>query len=149
MTTSVADGGYLYVDRGAPAAAAITTIYICAVAAMFLLAALLSIVTVALTITDLAPELRALDEIGASLRFRRTLAAALAVNSAVLGVVATAAIFPALAAALDIGFVIAPWLVLFGGAAATVVTMAGIGWISMPRRNTNLRVPVELPGSAR
>ncbi|MDV6278456.1 ABC transporter permease [Rhodococcus erythropolis] len=145
IATSVADGGYLYVDRGAPAAAAINTIYTCAAAAMFLLVVLLSIVTVALTITDLAPELRALDELGASPRFRRKLAAALAANSAVLGVtvgiVGTAVIFPALAAALGIGWVITPWLVLCGGAAATVAAMAGIGWISTPAANTNLRAP--------
>lgn len=142
VRSSVTDGGFLYVDRGVPATQAMGKIYVGVAGGAVLLVVGLSIVMIAISARDLAPEWRVLTDAGAAARTRRAASAAIGGVAAGIGtfggLAATAMIYPALASALETPMIGRPWLVLLGTASVAVAVTTAFGWVlapkAMPRR---------------
>ncbi|MCP2256726.1 ABC-type transport system, involved in lipoprotein release, permease component [Streptoalloteichus tenebrarius] len=140
VKSSVADGGYVYVDRGPPAVKAIGTIYLVAALVVLGLILLIAVIATALGNGELRPEWATLAGLGAAPRFRRNLSASLAAVTSTMGsavgLVAVGLIAPAQVQAMGISLVLEPWLVLSAGCLVAIGVSTAVGWLLAPTATT-------------
>ncbi|MFI1889353.1 FtsX-like permease family protein [Streptomyces jumonjinensis] len=133
----------LEVERGPVAAEVLRSTTVGSAVALMLVAATLAFLTVALATQEMRPDLSALAAAGADRRFRSLLTGVYAGQVTLLGVgmgmVVTAAVTPALLAALEVGWSLWPWLGLAGASAGAVAAAVLAGWIGGSRVTTLLR----------